>query len=504
MKSIFDKLIHSKQAQENSHDIDMEYFHKERDPKDNLETTPPSDEKIRVPCIWSFEVFPPEFIENFYKSIERLGWLDERIDALDDFQDKLLEMRHRVDGVGWLNIGIIVDKSDKRHCPSARTAHLPKGVKYIRAAIFQVIPSTTMLICQFNFEDDLANILEEPLRKSYETYTKKHKRGYRIIGVEDQKRDLVALNKEYLNSICSTWLKENFTGLYASDAIKDEHPVCMFLTLEKNTPFVGNQSLHNYMAILDIINRWDIWINDKLEGLYLQFKKDKNAIRRSLLLTGNIHHILQNEDIAHYGETKEACVLGYFQDLDYTLGTWVLSEVLDSYIYKITDLRDLYGKMDMSNLHQSIQTITKLDHQVLRSQKNIIPFIVELKNYCNDMGYFMNNIYEFKYLRESPFIMDNLFSSMRESMIHRIDLLIENEKILKETANATRQISATISSDNVAETNIRLQKSMRTMTIVMLILTIISTCATVVSIKDSEFIKGLISNIITLYHDAQK
>lgn len=504
MKSIFEKIIHSNQVQENNHDIDMEYFHNEKDPKDNLETTPPSDEKIRIPCIWAFEVFPPEYIENFYESIEKLGWLDERIDALDDFQDTLLEMRHRVGGGGWLNLGMIVKKSDKQNWIRARTAHLPKGVKSIRASIFQAIPSTTMLICQFNFEDDLANILEEPLQKSYETYTKKHQYGYRIIGVEHQKRDLVELNKEYLNSICSTWLKENFAGLYASELIKDEHPVCMFLTLEKNTPFSKATSSHDYLSILEINQQWDVWMCDKLEGLHLQFKKDKNAIHRSLLLTGNIHHILQNEDIARYGETKEACVVNYFQYLDYTLGTWVLSELLDSYIYKITDLRDLYGKMDMNNLHQSIKSMTKLDHEVLKSQKNIIPFIIELKNYCNGLGSFMHNVYEFKQLEQNPFSKRNLFSSMRESMIRRIDLLIKNEKVLKETANATRQISATISSDNVATTNIRLQNSMRRMTIVMLVLTVISTCATIVSIKDSDFIQSLINQTTTLYHDTQK
>lgn len=504
MKSIFKKLIHSNQVQENNHDIDMEYFHKEQDPKDNLETTPPSDEKIRIPCIWAFEVFPPEYIGNFYESIDRLGWLEEGIDSLDDFQDTLLEMRHRVGGGGWLNLGMIVNKSDKQNWIRARTAHLPKGVKSIRASIFQAIPSTTMLICQFNFEDDLANILEEPLRKSYKTYIKKHKRGYRINGVEHQKKDAIDLNKEYLNSICSTWLKENFAGLYASDLIKDEHPVCMFLTLEKNIPFSNSNSFNDYMSILEINQQWDVWISDKLEGLHLQCEKDNNTIRQSITLTGNIHKILHNKDITHYGETQESRILNYFQDLDYTLGTWVLSKLLDSYIYTITDLRDLYGKMDMSNLHQSIKTMTKLDHEVLKSQKNIIPFIIELKNYCNSTGVYMHNIYEFKQREQSRFTRGNLFGSIRESMIRRINLLIENEKILKETANATRQISTAISSDNVAETNMRLQKSMRTMTIVMLILTVISTCATIISIRENEPIKSMITQMTTLYHNIQK
>ena len=57
----------------NKFEEDLKYCHEKRDPKENLETTPPSDEKIKIPCIWAFEVFPPEYIENFHKSIEYLS-----------------------------------------------------------------------------------------------------------------------------------------------------------------------------------------------------------------------------------------------------------------------------------------------------------------------------------------------------------------------------------------------------------------------------------------------
>jgi len=82
------------------HDKNLDYYHNEKDPKTNAETTPPDEEKIRIPAVWAFEAFPPAYIENFHQSINRLGWANEKIDALDDFQDTLHDMRHRVAGGG--------------------------------------------------------------------------------------------------------------------------------------------------------------------------------------------------------------------------------------------------------------------------------------------------------------------------------------------------------------------------------------------------------------------
>jgi hypothetical protein len=504
LKSIVSNFMKNLSGQDEikKYDEHLEYYHKTRDPKTNVETTPPDDEKVRVPTVWAFEVFPPAYIENFHQSINRLGWADEKIDAFDDFQDTLHDMRHKVAGGGWINLGWIIDNSTKQTSPRSKTAQLPNGVHSIRASLLQFIPSTTILVCQFNFEDNLANILENPLREDCKTFKKKNKHGYRFISVEHQKKDLINLNREYLNNICSTWLKENFAGIFASDLIEEEHPICALLTLEKNIPFMNNEhKWNNYMSLLDIDNDIDTWKNEKLKGLYLKLPRERNSVRKSIILTGNINEILKDEDLKFYGQTKESSVLNFLQDLDYTLGTWVLSTLLDAYIYKITDLRDLYGKTDINNLSQSISTITELDHQIIKSQRNILPFISEIKHYCENQSYFMHNIYEFLPLNERVDQERQLFSNIRESMIYRIELLEQNERILKETANAARQVNTAVSSDNLAKSNLRMQNSMHKMTWVILLLTLISTFSAVVSIIGKESIDEIKNNTIHWYHD---
>ena len=489
------------QGEMKKHDIDMDHFHNERDPKTNAETTPPIDEKVRIPAIWAFEVFPPAHIKNFHQSIAKLGWIDEKLDALDEFQDTLHDMRHRVAGGGWINLGWIIDESASQTMPRSKTAKLPIGVKSIRASLLQFIPSTTILVCQFNFEDDLANILEKPLRQPYKTYKKKNKHGYSFITVEHQKKETINLNREYLNNICSTWLKENFNGIFASNLIQDEHPVSTLLTLKKNIPFSKGYHIRgDYLSMLGLNDDFDAWKNEKIKGLCLLFPREKNSVRKSLILTGNINEILKDEDLQAYGQTKESSVLNYLQYLDYTLGTWVLSTLLDSYIYKITDLRDQYGQTNTNDISQSISTITALDHQVLESHKNILPFISEVKHYCENEAYFMHEVYEFSPLNERFNRERHLFSSIREAIIYRIGLLEQNAKILKETADAARQINTAISSDILAKTNIKMQNSMHKMTTIILILTLISTLSVVVSIVGKERVKGVKDEVTHWYH----
>lgn len=467
----------------------LKYMHLERDPKENLETTPPIDEKIQIPTIWAFEVFPPEYIENFHKSIEKLGWAEEKIDGLDYFQDTLHGMRHRNVGGGWINLGYIIDDSDQQTLPPSKKAKLPNGIKRIRASIFQPTPSTTILICQFFLEDELAGILEEVLKKYYTTHLQKNKKSASFITPSNQKKDSINLNLEFLNSVCSDWLKENFSGLYASDFIEESHPVCNLITLEKNTPFSKDGHYNDYLSILNLKQSYDNWICKEFEGLYLSFSRERDKPRAKLIFSCNIVDVSNNEDLKIYGENKKEAFLNYLQYLDHTLSTWMLSVLLDSYTYKITDLRDSYGKMHKKDTKQSISTLSNLDYQVLQAQKNIIPFISEMKHYCKNDLYFMHDVYEFISSEKKSNQQINLFENIRKSIQFQIKIFEQNQKILKETSVSVREINNLLVSDNLAKTNIKMQKTILFLTWVILFLTLISTISAFIMDEHKEKIR---------------
>lgn len=465
----------------NKFEEDLKYCHEKWDPKENLETTPPSDEKIKIPCVWVFEVFPPEYIENFHKSIEKLGWVEEKLEGLDYFQETLHNMRHQNYTGGWINLGYIVDESNKNIMPGVRKGKLPKGVKRINASIFQPIPSTTILICQFIFQEELANNVEKALRKNYKTFIQKNKKSVSFIGPRNQKTDAVKLELEFLNSICSEWIKENFLGLYSSSFINENHPVCNLITLKKNIPFEKNDDTNHYnsyLSILNLNNEYDGWIDKEQNGLYLSISSNRDSVRKNLILSYNeqSNQILEDENIKFYGNNKASATLNsLIHDLDNTIGTWVLYILLNSYSYKINDLRDLYGNSNRKSLKQSISTLSELDYEVLQAQKNIMPFISEMKHFCKDNSSFMHNIHEFISLENRTDNPRELFKNIKSSIKFQIELLEQNQKMLKETSTAVREVNGLLVSDKIAETNIKLQKSIKLMTIAILILTCITT-----------------------------
>ncbi|WP_418187424.1 hypothetical protein ACNSOP_00990 [Aliarcobacter lanthieri] len=483
----------------------LKYCHEKSDPKENLETTPPSDEKIRIPCIWAFEVFPPEYIENFHKSIERLGWNKEKNGGLDYFQDTLHDMRHQNYTGGWINLGYILDESSKNIMPGFRRAQIPNKIHQINASIFQPVPSTSILICQFIFKENENDILEKVLREKYTTYAHQNNKSYSIKTPFHQKLDAIKLELEKLNNICSEWMKENFQGIYASNFIKENHPVCNLITLTKNTPYEKNDSskhCYSYLDILNLNNRHNAWIDKKQNGLYLTISTDRNRVREKLILSynENTNQILNDEGIKIYGGNKASATLNSLtHELDYTLGTWVLDVLLNSYSYKINDLRDLYGKSNRKNLKQSISRLSELDHEVLQSQKNIIPFISEMKHFCKDNFIHMYDIREFILLENKTDNPREFFKNINSSFKFQIELLEQNQKMLKETSTAVREINGLLVSDKIAKTNIRLQKRMQIMTNLMTLFAFITVVIAIYAIPDEKW-----DNILSIFQDIFK
>ena len=98
-----------------------------------------------------------------------------------------------------------------------------------------------------------------------------------------------------------------------------------------------------------------------------------------------------------------------------------------------------------------------------------------MKHFCKDNSSFMHNIKEFIALENRIDNLRELFKNIKSSIKFQIELLEQNQKMLKETSTAVREVNGLLVSDKIAETNIKLQKSIKWMTIVILILTCITT-----------------------------
>jgi len=463
---------------------DITHFHKDHDPISNAKTTPPKEEHIRIPAIWAFEAYTPSYISNFYDGIKELGWNEDAWDDNVELKDMLNGLRHTTTGSDWINLGYIVDEENKTSQPGTRKAKLPDGVESIKASIFQFLPSTTILACKFKMKDDLARLIEDPIRETYSTNKERTKDGYRIIDVYQQKKDAIVLTREYLKNLCTSWLTNNLPGLFSAGYLNGEYPACELIIFEKHVPYqkIDGKENKSYPAILEIENSYYAWECDDLKGVYLQSRDYLHENKNSIVLLGNINEMLASIDLRGYGNTTEDRILNYLNYIDNSLGTWVLLILVQLFEKQVNMLRDKYGEHD---INMDVSSLIDLDRQLIELQKNTVPFIHELKDFCMDETCFMHDIFEFKAIHKMRNKEVGLFASIRERLLFYADKLKNNEALLRDAANSIRQITATEVSKYLAKTNIQLQKRMSLMTLVILLLTILTAVSAALEIKKS-------------------
>jgi hypothetical protein len=475
---------------------DLSYYHNERDLKDSNSTKPPSGEKVRVPSIWAFEIYTPSTISNLYIGIKNLGLSNSLLGIDSHHEDSIKKLRFRSSGSGWINLGMISNKSIKK-LMSTKSANLPQGITGVRFSVLQNIPSITILICQFFFDEETANSLNEPLSRNYSTYTEKIKLGVRIINVPHQKKKQTDLMRSYLRSLCTSWIAENMPGYFSSKHLQTLFPTCELIVLSKHNPIdkIGDELGNSFLSMLDLGKEYNVWYANNINGLYLYLTENRREQTNNIVLSGNINEMLSNKDLSIFrSESKEENILGWFSYFDYTLGILVLSFIAREYEQQLGMFRDKYGSVNIKDISYSIRQMQDIDKQFIEMQSGIIHFSDELKNFCKHKGYFMHEVYEFGSVRKHFDHELNLFESIRDRLIYLSDLIDLNMKHVMSYADIMRQSISAISSRELATINLKLQKGIYWMTGVLIILTIVLAAPAIKSIITSiiEFVQKFI------------
>lgn len=448
----------------------LEYHHNGQDQKDNEASKPPIGEAIRVPTIWAIEAYPPTYIENLWKGLDNLGVLKSRRSSA--VGDLLENIRTRAFGGGWVNLDPIV-RNDKYFFHGVK-GPLPDEVSEIRLSLHQLLPSTTILICQFFLEGDTVSSLEAALQAEYTTYTIQKGTGLSFIDVGIQKGEAVAVARELIYTKCTDWIKGYLPGYFCSDRSSFSPPTCDLITFKLNDPFEAEKQKiwRSYLGILDLDSEFHLWINDDIHGLYLQIDNPRNKFPNCITLTGKIDKILSNVDTKGYGKDHESQILNWFRYLDGTLATWALHVLSVDIEKQLLMARDLYGTVDIGTPDKAIDSLFELDHTYSLLQRNLVPFANDLKNHCKHESSFMHDVFEFKPIKDRKY-RNELFGNIRQSLLMRSEELISVESQINMTASRLGQIISAKSNDNLARSNLKLQKQVAIMSFAVLLLTIV-------------------------------
>jgi len=432
------------------------------DSKINKETELPAEEHVRIRSLWVVEAYPPTYFVNLKHWLAKL---DQSEPSYNDNILKSAEQARLGAYYSWINLGYIFSSNSNRHFVSK--AILPKGVEYINAKLFCSLPSITFIVLQFVFDEPTSLILEDPLNKKYTTYAKKLGKGYGFINPLHQKRKAVLKLKKELHQNCYDWVRDKIPGIFSTGILKSEFPTCEFITLDKGNPFV-KEAYHSYLSIIDLGISFFIYDSEDIQGLRLRESSFNDSDFNNLILAGNTSKILSDKDLSFYDDPTTRGFMSWLSDnFSKILYLWGLYMLLVAYEYKISNFRDSIANIDLSNLNESANFIDKLEKKLFPIDNELPYFASEYELYCKDEDSYKHNLPNFKMVFGKDNKEIGLFDTIRKTSLKRVTQL---PLMLENLRHAVVMNSQTINT----KSNLRIQRVMLRLTIIIVVLTILN------------------------------
>ena len=443
-------------------------YYSERDPRENKETEIPKNEKIKLRCLWVFEVYTPNYINNLIEGIDKINW---DFSARQEKLSKIVIKSRENDSYGWRNLGYIRYKENKKR--QEIEPILPDGVDIAICNLFQYLSSTTILSTQFILKDEVSNFFENKINAQYETYTEKIGNGSKFITPFYQKKEEVNKAREELYTNCYKWYKKNIPGLYSDDLTEVNFPTCEFITLDVGEPFKKREKFENdYIDVLNLGNEFDAWECDALKGIFLELPDIMDSDFTRIKIAGNSSEILTNKDLESYGGLENHGIENYLQHFDISLVIWSLFVLMKTYRCNLSRIRDSIALVSLDDINKATNEIKNIRKNFALIQRNIPYFLNEFK-LLNRMP-LKSDVFKFKPVEIFPFNKDiELFDNILKTSIIDTNNMNDEYKNMSQAIDTTSNIILSITNEKLFRRNIFLQWIMIVLTFFVIVLTII-------------------------------
>jgi hypothetical protein len=464
---------------------DMEEHAASREGEDNARSTPPPEEDIRVHSIWMMECFTPSTIAGLLRGLEKTGLDQDPISWASDHKPLAWVLRSRT-GVwgGWTKVG----RFSRIATPWSIRGPLPTGTSGVDLELHSVAPSVTVLIARFDLDDDLSNSLNVAMRRRYRArIVKRPKRGT----ITEEPVDTVKLEairdaRLALHRRCAGWMAENFPGVFARQpSSKKTHPAWTFISLTQATPFppIDQSDVEPYLRILGLGQEIDVWRHDALPGIRIG-APSRDDKQDEMTVAGRWDDLFSEDLLKHRGgKTPHAMSSLLHDELQRTFALWALGSLLRRYQAGVAKLRDELAQ----STSRSTRTVRRrLKH--LRAQLTSVS--LDAQQTTADIRLASKRPW---FLRDAlPLVPVESRFWEPNTTFHRVLDYREVSEVIEGSEKSLRDLLIAASSLEVAEVNIRIQRAVLLLTIVLAILGVAAIVATLVAAQDSGTIRSLV------------
>ena len=430
------------------------------DSKKNTETCPPDDESIDLCCMWAVEFYTPAHVDKLLAGLRKME-IKNRSGIRPSPISQIQEWRQRSHSNAWMDLGTIRPLgTDNSLRAGPLTAPLPPHVQYAIGGLFSLTSSLTCVVIGFVFEKDFSTQFDDALRKNRQTYTKSFRRGYTEYDPVRQKTDHICQIRTETAELAARWFRENLPGIFSSGILGGNLPTCEFVTLRKAEPFPpcskGNAepSYYQYLSILDMYSTFDAWQCENTQGLKFSPSKSRDQ-------GPEYHSILA---IKKSESDKPVLIQHINREIQYLLSRWAIFPLLVGYSQHLNAIRDSFRS---KSRQKSVKILRMLSDHV--SYIDIAAVTAELIAYTQNLSWFSLNLGTFKPCNEKSSASDD--HTLAKDLCFAIE---ERAMWLQKTDQSLRDHLTQYGSLLGAEENVRLQRAIRFLTWVILILTLLT------------------------------
>ena len=456
---------------------DLAHSHNKRDPEENRESCPPSDEHIDVHCIWVVELYLPSHLDQLTAGFQALEWAapNGMVDR-EGLEQWIQDATSRLYGTAWKNLNIITRPGDDRFQLFSRSAPLPNVVDYARGSIHYIFPGLVGVVLQFVLKDDPARCLESELRCDRKTFARPHGRGWSFITPFHQKTQGCQEAREALRQACASWFRSHLPGFFASLGDQAHFPTGEFIMFEKGQPYLRlpNRGWADYLRILQMDHDFDAWYSKSLPGIRLGCGSRGESSALALTFATREDEFFANDtedNWRSYGGRNREGYTNRLSDLERTVAVWAVHALLTNLEGQVAALWNRVAAIDLSSVSQAAAQLESVQADLLTVTRDALPLASELKHFCEKPAMFHVEVYEFLPASQARSNDPPLFEGLRETLSRRAGLLEELAREIRDAAAREGSLVATMSQDRATKTTIRLNLVLSVLTGVLVVLT---------------------------------
>jgi hypothetical protein len=456
-----------------------------RDPAENRETRIPDEEQIRVPVIWLTELYTPTTLAALLQGLPPLlakarYQHPDRGDLVD-----WVQAARRQGGGAWRALPI-VRPPGSRHNVDDIVDDLPDSFTSVTWGIYTLTSTVTAVTAAFHVQEHDAQELQRIINRDVSTRAiLTPGGGYKISDVRWQKEESANGWRESLRVAAATWLADRLPGSFHS-LVPGQPPTIELLLTEKQRPWEepppSEKPKRDWTQLLDLEDWEGYWQSTDMPWLRLHERQIPrwNPSQRHILTFA----ALRPEFLATITTTEDgasALNQAIYQFHLYVVpfaNRQALTALLSELDEQLAAMRDL---SERATSQRSPKALTQVQRQLITTGLNGQIVAADITRFAQNEIWWQHDVLDFTKITPSaliPYVTPGLplAESLRQGQINHGTAIAQAEADLRDLINSSAQLTA-------ATENIRLQRSVRWLAVISLIVAIIAAAATIAALQ---------------------